>query len=258
MSSPWQNPRGLLSPGTDIRDALPVLVQNAFSQDATIDLYAMPTPRRAQTRLRDSEPAQPLIEAARTRRHEHGIPFWDALLSTAVERGPDIPDEIALSALYHQDVKTSGRRLRFKATSLDRQTIDHEIGQLQEREFLMVRSASLEEPGLHLPMLDLHISSDGAAAEGAARKLLAHLGEPGYLFNSGRSFHFYGSRTIPWAEMALFLARAQLLSPVVDTRWVAHQLIEQCAALRISHGRERQQMPQLVAAVNTDSGGARW
>lgn len=43
-----------------------------------------------------------------------------------------------------------------------------------------------------------------------------------------------------------FLGRALLFTPVVDGRWVAHQMIEGQCALRVSPGNAQQIVPVVV------------
>jgi hypothetical protein len=74
------------------------------------------------------------------------------------------------------------------------------------------------------------------------------LGLRGLLFESGRSFHFYGADPVTLPDLVSILGRAQLLSPIVDSRWVSHQLIDGRCALRISTDSEKTPVPLTFVA----------
>jgi hypothetical protein len=54
------------------------------------------------------------------------------------------------------------------------------------------------------------------------------------LVNSGRSYHFYGDRLLTTSKWREVLLRASLLAPIVDGRWITHQLLQGYAALQVS------------------------
>jgi hypothetical protein len=98
-------------------------------------------------------------------------------------------------------------------------------------------------------MLDFRIRPSDENEE-LAIKVLARLGTPGTLVNSGNSYHFYGDRLLRGgAALSRFLGGASLFSPFVDQRWVAHQLIEGACALRVSPGKSFAAPPLVVRRV---------
>jgi hypothetical protein len=56
----------------------------------------------------------------------------------------------------------------------------------------------------------------------------------GFLVETDKSYHFYGTKLLEEKELVEFLGRALLFAPIVDRAWISHQLIELCCALRIS------------------------
>lgn len=85
-------------------------------------------------------------------------------------------------------------------------------------------------------MIDLSTSS-----RAHLKKLLAYLGESVFYgfswYESGRSFHGYGSRLLTkseWIEFMgiLLLSNQKDLKPTVDPRWIGHRLIGGYSALR--------------------------
>jgi hypothetical protein len=86
----------------------------------------------------------------------------------------------------------------------------------------------------HLPMLDFSVPH-GAMADDIATEVAITLGiSGGHLLRSGTSYHLLVDYLLTWDESTDLLARAQLLSPLIDHRWAAHQLIDRHCALRIS------------------------
>lgn len=104
----------------------------------------------------------------------------------------------------------------------------------------------------HIPMIDM---STGARAH--LEKLKAFLDAETYYgfvwFESGRSFHGYGSQLITHSEWVshmgqLLLSNQKDMKPTVDPRWIGHRLIAGYSALRWSRNTEHYlKMPQRVA-----------
>ncbi|HRD62959.1 hypothetical protein [uncultured Nocardioides sp.] len=108
-----------------------------------------------------------------------------------------------------------------------------------------------EPQSMHLPLLDLGVKT-GPDGEASAIAALHALELRGLLFMSGRSYHFYGSDPVTAPELTAILGRAQLLSPIIDSRWVSHQLIDGRCGLRISTDSEKTpDPPTFVTRVGT-------
>jgi hypothetical protein len=104
---------------------------------------------------------------------------------------------------------------------------------------------------MHLPMLDLALpfSRDNTRV---VAELAAFFGMPSAIFSSGNSYHYYGLHLQTAAQYFHdFLPRALLLAPLVDARWVAHQLQDMLATLRISPHLTGGQTPRLVATTGS-------
>jgi len=100
----------------------------------------------------------------------------------------------------------------------------------------------------HIPMLDFRISPSPEALA-TVTAVLQELNITGVVLDSGQSYHFYGASLLSAESLPIFLGRALLFTPIVDYRWIAHQLIEGACALRISPGIDKQQVPRIVARV---------
>ncbi len=237
-----------LSAGQELHELLPRLAA-AWGGAGELEFVRLSVPHRAQTRLQESEAAQPLLDAARRARHEHGLAFWDSLLTATVRVGPDFPEELVDAALFHQDVEHLPSKYYVPAAELQTDWLTSVVGSLREREILVLRSRVAGPTEMHIPMLDMALPADVEHSSAVAARLLSHLGIHGYLFGSGRSFHFYGSALVSSERLTRFLGQALLLAPLVDERWIAHQLIEGSSALRVSAGSERQHHPRFVTEV---------
>lgn len=99
----------------------------------------------------------------------------------------------------------------------------------------------------HLPLLDFNIEpgADGVALAIRAIKMLGK--KNGYLLNSGSSYHYIGCEPMTVEEHRAFLHHALLLAPIVDGRWVAHQLINGSSNLRM--GEKNGKIPYVVSKI---------
>lgn len=93
----------------------------------------------------------------------------------------------------------------------------------------------------HIPMIDFHCPPENfRAAYSALSKILPNVILSGLVFyDSGRSFHAYGSKPLDNANWVKFMGRLLLANlpnqtPIVDTRWVGHRLLGSYASLRWS------------------------
>ena len=209
---------------------------------------------RAPSLQRRSSSAQldALVEQARAAYRASRVTFWEELMRLAESASPNLRREIFAQALYHRD-ESEGQIDTW--TELEQFLDDLEHGKydsLPGRSIValtsrvQVQKTDLE---LHIPMVDFRLDSDPANDE-LATELLKVLGEPGYLVDSGRSYHFYGQTLVTHEDFYRFLGRAQLMSHYADQRWIGHQLISGKAALRISSGcDEEAASPRFVAQI---------
>lgn len=190
---------------------------------------------RLQRRVDARSAAQELIEVARQERMERGTPFWHALFYAGARLQGGVPDEIFESAFYHQRPSTDDT-LRLV---VEHQGIDDVAAlerQLGTDEVLMLTSRVVLPDGqqAHLPLLDFSLKAHLPGAHLSVAAAARALGEHGELTATGRSFHFFGQMPLADDKWRAFMAKALLLSPITDERWIAHQLLAGYASLRIS------------------------
>jgi hypothetical protein len=176
-----------------------------------------------------------------------GLSFWDStllfisthpvaagnLLEIATRHNPQNADFIMIP-------RSECREDNFRET----------ISRLTNGQILAISSAVATFDGVvrHVPMLDFHCKESPANLN-TVKVILRELRLNGYIAMSGGSYHFYGRKLIDEQQLILILARALLFSPVVDHRWIGHQLIERACGLRISPGKEYAKCPQIIAEV---------
>jgi hypothetical protein len=102
----------------------------------------------------------------------------------------------------------------------------------------------------HIPMMDFLCPKSQQSLK-VVRRISERFGVGGgFIMESDRSYHFYGSRLLSESELVRFLASALMFAPVVDQTWIAHQLIDKCCALEIGPRKGGGAEPTLVCYVN--------
>lgn len=102
----------------------------------------------------------------------------------------------------------------------------------------------------HIPMIDFSSQLTGGLDD--VKTALKRIGEEeGYIYNSGRSFHYYGAKVLNPREWQIFYGKTLLLNTreekVSDDRYVGHRLIDDFGCLRISRNSQKPHYPRLVA-----------
>ncbi len=201
---------------------------------------------RVQRRVPGGSHFDELIERAKALRIEYGMPFWYALFISGEALEDGVPMAVLEAAQFHQDIELGSERVVVKDGGLP-EKLAKLAATLNQGQVLVLISAMKLPNGrrMHLPMLDLSTKSTRRGGEATVRAALSALGVTGQLAESGRSFHFFGSRLLTEKQHREFLARALLFAPIVDDRWIAHQLISGYSSLRMSRG-DKGELPKLL------------
>lgn len=213
---------------------------------------------RVQRRVAGADASQLLIEQARAIRSAQGIPFWHALFIAGELHSEGVPVDILRSAMYHQDPA--------KHTTIEIVTSEQTPRQLADlasrtpaygRDSIALHSHVTLSDGSdrYLPMLDFTSKASRPGSSSTVRAAVEVLETAGILCSSARSFHFYGHALVSREEQLDFWARALLLTPIVDERWIAHQIRGQVGALRFS-ANERGVVPKVIDEIPATSGSA--
>lgn len=98
----------------------------------------------------------------------------------------------------------------------------------------------------HLPMIDFsnHVINNLNVAD--VEKVLRDLGEKeGFILDSGRCFHYYGTRLLTddkWKDFMLECSK----HPEIGERYISHQLRRGLASLRITTDGSKPKMPVVI------------
>lgn len=214
---------------TDLVTVLPDLLKSVGA--LCIELVYMERPPSLHTG--DLTPtADELIRAARTDYRARGYGFWDSLLTAAVDA-----DDVTRRALLSR--ATQHHAAPPRAVPIGKFTAELRQGAyfgLPARDMVSLSSRVETADGGsgHLPMLDFSVPHSSCADDIAIEVATTLNIHGGYLLRSGTSYHLLGDYLLTWDASIDLIARAQLLSPLIDHRWAAHQLIDRFCALRIS------------------------
>ena len=236
----WQTTSG----GTNIAAELPQLILN--HSIAALELLQFE--RRPSLRGREiSEEARELTSRARTEYRSRGFGFWDVLLTSLNTAGAETQEAILTRAIEHN--ATPGRKT-VNSEDFVRDLANGTFEQLEGRSLVALSSRVTTNDGAirHLPMLDFALPANTENLE-LVVKVLQTLDADGQLFESGNSYHLIGSTLLTEQELWQFLARAQLLGPITDHRWISHQFLSSECSLRISTDLETHQNPQTLVAT---------
>lgn len=201
-------------------------------------------PPLLQQRLTLTVDEQAIIAKAKSLREMSRLPFWEALMLSCFGESRNC-SRLIEEASFHQSSKDSVLRI-----SRD----DVLAGRLAE--------LSIEQPPGHhlsfssrieiddhqvrnLPLLDFHCpesAENDSLVSGVCGRLYMN---KVLVFSSGESYHSLGLDTLPDDEFREFLTHSLLFAPIVDARYVAHQLLEGACALRLSHSFDKPSRPQL-------------
>lgn len=235
-----------------LEDMLPSLLANAGVGEVNLVTVA----RGSSLRGREiSEEARGLTAAARAEHRERGFGFWDFVLSSVTKASDDTRIALIRRALQHSAAEQQDALSVDEFVSL---LVDGAFQSLPARTVVSITSritGRTDTVPLHLPMLDFAIHADYSSDQTAVDVAGGALGlSGGDLYRSGTSYHLICDRPVDQLTLHQVLGRAQLLSPIIDHRWAAHQIIDGFCALRISTDLERHTSRHRLIASTRDCG----
>ena len=235
--------------GSEISRALPLML-SAIGDITSIAITEIAAVPRMQERLADAQAAESLLDIVEKERAESNLPFWDAVLFALPYESSFVRNDVSAAALFHQQTARIPNKESLPVGPSLGDTLAARAAQIRTGRLLVVSSLIKLASGApaHVPMLDFRIPPTPAHKE-LVCELAHHLNLGGWILESGRSYHFYGATLLDHDQFRNFLGRALLFQPVVDARWIAHQLMEGAAALRVSKGGPFQITPRIVDVV---------
>jgi hypothetical protein len=236
---------------TSVLDELPILL-TSYGISGTAEVHRFSVAGRMQRRAHSPGTAE-AVAAAKADKAITERPFWDALFRQLPGRPADVQADIVMQAKYHHTMAKVATSSRFSLQSPSHiaAALESEVRSLVPGQIMSLSSRLISDGGQewHIPMLDYRVPVTPENEHLISLQLHA-LGAGGWLLHSGRSYHFIGQGLLAGPEGLMnFLGRAMLFVPIVDGRWVAHQLVEGACSLRLTSGDERQPPPHVVRSV---------
>jgi hypothetical protein len=201
-----------------------------------------------QERLVLNSDEDAIIAKARLLREATRLPFWEALMLTCFGERRDCT-RLLEEASFHQSPGDSLIRIS-RDEALAGQLA--ELSMAQPSGHHLSFSSRIEMDGLdvaNLPLLDFHCPESTENDELVSRVCKQLFRHRVLVFSSGESYHALGLYTLRETEFRDFLTRSLLFAPIVDARYVAHQLLEGACALRLSNSHEKPDRPRLKFTV---------
>lgn len=249
MSRPGRWCFASAEPALGLKAFLPELLErNAISQVEVRSLARGPS---LQNRV-DDERVLELAEQARDASEKGDVPFWESMMVLAAGEPSPVRITIFREALYHRFADDGVDERSMTAPEFTSILQGAGFRESNERGITALTSLVHTSNGSrHIPLLDFRASPSASNTQ-LITELLTILDVRGFLVDSGRSYHFYGTDTVAAEQYWAFLGRAQLMAPFVDERWIAHQLISGKAALRLSTNAARHATPPRLVAWSAD------
>lgn len=204
-----------------------------------------------QKRLKLSEPDLRIFHLAEQQwwKRENGFPFLDNLM-LALLRSESTSEALLEGAVFHQGISES--QFSLTSDSLTEQKVVELAHNVPSGKMLTMCSEVRLKDGStrHIPMMDFQCPANEHSLLLVREVAQLFRVGPGFIVATRNSYHFYGIQLVSTSEMANFLGRALLFSPIVDQVWIGHQLIDLCCALRIADYRDAKRPSKVVAVVH--------
>lgn len=230
----------------DLARHLPQLLGDAGVTSVQLDVLTRPESFRGGS---ISDRAQEITGVAREEHRARHFGFWEFVLAQTPQADPNTRLGLLVGATRHHSAETISVLLELRQFA--EALLAGSFEGLPPRTIASLTSnVTLERDSgdWHLPMLDMGLPIN-PRGQATCIDAVATLGLEGLLLESGRSYHFIGSEPCDADALIKILARAQLLSPIIDARWASHQLLEGYCALRISSDDPSRSSHRVVATI---------
>ncbi len=218
--------------------------ENPEIQEFTVVEYT--DPPLIQDRIPHIETMEVFKEAIKLR-EKTSLPFWDSALAQTLRGSSDV-EPILSEALFHNPHPDVEHRVRSEGAA-------SKLKELVSREWTNTTLAISSRVTLaggserHIPMLDFHIPSERRNYDIVSACLNSLAIGKFIIVDSGKSFHAYGLNVVNSEDLRSFLSSALLLSPIVDSRYIAHQLRDSTCKLRIAPTPRKPTQPRILGTT---------
>jgi hypothetical protein len=227
------------------------ILTSLVSENQTISaifVFAYRHPPLLQQRVTLTADENAIIEKAKALRCSSQLPFWEALMLSCFGETRDFT-RLLQEAKFHQSHADSLLRISREdvlagrlAELVDDQPAGNHLS-------FSSRIELVGEGTKQLPLLDFHCpestSNDRLVSDVCSQLYRG----TAFVFSSGESYHALGVQSVDEYGFRDFLTRSLLFAPIVDARYVAHQLLEGACALRLSNSVDKPNRPRLKLIV---------
>ena len=178
---------------------------------------------------------QDMFEMAIELKKEYGLPFWNGIMLSSFDN-PHYSKKILNQSLRHNSI--------VDLCYISRERIHSSLNP----SFAFCSKVKMSNGSIkHIPQLDFHISPSPQNLRVVCDVCqLLNIG-PGWILDSGESYHFIGRTPVSWERIKKILYTAIVFNPIIDTIWISHQLREGCCSLRI--GEKRGVYPTVICQI---------
>lgn len=203
-----------------------------FPEILRFSILQFKVPPLIQERATLSQGEARLIKSAVKTRAGQGYCFSEILLSLALQK-KIVPKGIVSALGYHQGHAKS--RVWVDRKNIEQLKLENKInGSGYYPWAISSRVKTKAGDWMHIPLMDFHIEKSPYALNVVVAVGTEIFEDSFLILESDRSYHGVGLKLLPEIEFSRFLSKAILFSPVVDYSYVAHQLLEGEAALRVT------------------------
>lgn len=195
---------------------------------ALLSFHSFPPSVMIQDEISDwSEREQKVFERALELKRVFHLPFWSGVMLSSFNNN-GFSESILSAALHHNPI----RNLSY----IDVDKVPEEV----DRSCALCSRVILKDgTERHIPMIDFHVPPSPEnliIVQSVCRLLGLH---PGWILNSGESYHYIGALVVSWESLYDVLSKALVFNPIVDIAWISHQLREKSCSLRVGEKKGR-------------------
>lgn len=180
---------------------------------------------------------------------EDVIPYWESVLAAAWA-SIDF-DVFASEACRHDPEASRDTIFKLDADALRRGELRKEAAKLEGDRVIALDSRCTLIDGVeaHLPLMDFRMVPRAGDLGNVVAAVRAVGQRYGVVLKSGRSYHYYGFEPLSKSDWLNFCSRCLLLSPLTDSRYIAHRMLAGAAALRLTASVSKPYTPDVRAIV---------
>ncbi len=213
-------------------------------------IFRYTSPPLLQERIEIKEFEKTIIEQALSIRKATKVPFWEAIFSACMKSG-ECTAALLKATFFHQG---QGQSIDYYRRDLESDI----LVKVTEGNTLNVSLCSevidTHEESHHLNFLDFHCEvskNNTRIVHSVCRELMPQ----GFLvLDSGDSYHASSLNLMSAEQRIHVLGKSILVSPIIDSIYIAHQLQQSSSSIRISEGGKATKLPTVIDGWSPTSG----